>query len=97
MLTVLRLLWVRTQVELLLATDLSRGNGSDPLSEGMGTCINAREDGEDTRHVKRAVRFSEARVREYDRCIDYHPCVSCGVPIGLDWTFVETNAVRCFS
>ena len=35
------------------------------------------------------VSFGHATVREYDRCLVDHPCVSSGVPLGLDWHFQE--------
>ncbi len=31
-------------------------------------------------------------MRKYDRTIDFHPCVSSGVPLGLDWGFEEAPA-----
>ena len=33
--------------------------------------------------------FGHATVREYNRCLTDHPCVSAGVPLGLDWNFEE--------
>ena len=39
------------------------------------------------------VRFGEASVREFKRCMDWHPCVSSGVPLGLDWVFEDLDEV----
>lgn len=36
---------------------------------------------------QRSITFANVEVRQYKRCMDYHPCVSSGVPIGLDWEF----------
>mmetsp|Transcript_13562 Transcript_13562/g.17563 ORF Transcript_13562/g.17563 Transcript_13562/m.17563 type:complete len:223 (-) Transcript_13562:129-797(-) len=35
----------------------------------------------------RRVQFASVEVRQYSRCMDYHPCVSSGVPLSLDWSF----------
>jgi len=41
------------------------------------------------------VRFDTIEVREYARCASDNPSVSCGVPIGLDWTVAVVHpAIR---
>ena len=62
--------------------------GVDPGAAAVSGGGNGDRD--DERHV----RFGDALVREFDRCIDWHPCISSGVPIGLDWGFKDWPAVR---
>lgn len=40
----------------------------------------------------RRIKFANVEVRQYKRVMDYHPCISSGVPLGLDWEF-EADAI----
>jgi hypothetical protein len=62
--------------ELLLEM-CDNGQSADILS------LSAQMELDDDRRIK----FSHVEVRQYKRCMDYHPCVSSGVPLGLDWEF----------
>ena len=42
---------------------------------------------------RKVVRFSVVEVRTYDQTLGENPSVSYGAPIGLDWYYVEHNAV----
>ena len=41
--------------------------------------------------ARKTVRFSEIKVREYNRTVSDHP-EAVGVPIGLDWSYIENPA-----
>mmetsp|Transcript_32189 Transcript_32189/g.58884 ORF Transcript_32189/g.58884 Transcript_32189/m.58884 type:complete len:266 (-) Transcript_32189:71-868(-) len=41
----------------------------------------------------KAVSFGLVSEREYSRCMDFHPCISTGVPLGLDWEFCENEEI----
>jgi hypothetical protein len=43
------------------------------------------------KEARKSVRFSEIKIREYNRTVSDHP-EAVGVPIGLDWSFIENPA-----
>ena len=59
-----------------------------PTRSCLSSAKNASDESRRTEGGNR-VRFARVNIREYNRCIDYHPCVSSGVPLGLDWAFEE--------
>lgn len=42
--------------------------------------------------IPRVVSFGDISIRSYDQTIGDNPSVTCGPPIGLDWTYEEYNA-----
>jgi hypothetical protein len=78
--------------EKLASVTVSPAAGGDPLP-GIGT------EGASGAHCEpdlRHVRFeggAGVQVREFSRTMDWHPCVSSGVPLGLDWAFEDAASV----
>lgn len=69
----------------------SQYNGPVPLAPDgrpLKSCISAGNSPQET-NMKRSISFTNINVREYERTVGDHPCVTSGPPLTLGWKYDE--------
>jgi len=69
-------------------------SGSGGTSSGVGVLRGVLKRGKRPRTPSVGVRFWNVEVREFRMDYSDNPAVSCGIPIGLSWDFIDLDRVR---